>query len=248
MTRTEAAVLALRLAGLYLMLAALLQMADMAIIRISWSIPAHENWLLWPVASVLVRAIAGVVLFQLAPRLARVMADGDEPLRLEDHSVIGAIAIRLVGIVCWDAALSSAPSIAPDFQRGDWVYVAVQVGVMLVVLALGTWLFFSAPTLAVRLFGRRAGRPDSPSVACLASIVFSAAGLWIVASALPVLATELVKCFQYAQEGWSYRWGDLIAAGVRVALGTCVFLGSGGVARVWHRLSTAGLQHRNDPA
>lgn len=245
MTRTEVAALALRLAALYLVMAALIQVSDLAIFYVVWMNNEAAS-LLGAAAPGLVRAILGVGIFLAAPRVARAMTDGDAPLRIEDHFVIGAIAIRLAGILLWDAALALIPSIqAPPFLS-DASDLVIPLGVMLVVAALGTWLFLSAPALGAKLFGSRAGRGDSPSVPCLASVAFSAVGLLIVANSLPALATAIGECIEMTRAGWNYRWGDLLAAGGRVTLGTFVFLGAGVVARVWHKLSTAGLQHRSD--
>jgi len=253
MTRTGVAALSLRLAGLYLMLGTLMELSNLAIFSVAWvDGDGSQDGLLAYVVWILVRAVSGVLLFLAAPRLARVVSDGDEPLRLEDHSVIGTIAIRLAAIVLWDAALALIPSLEPQPSRDpDSMYMVVPLASMLVLAGLGAWLFVSAAGLGARVFGSRAASPATTSTARLASIAFSAVGLWILASNLPGFATSAASLITLALDGeFGLRsgWVEVLASGIRVALGTFLFLGAGGVAHVWHTLSTAGLRQRNNTA
>ncbi len=250
MTRTEVAVLALRLTALYLILAAVIQLSDVAIFA-AGGITEEESrlYFLGLLRSTLVRALLGIALFVAAPRIARSMSGGDEQLRLEDHAAIGVIAVRVAAVALWDAALTMVPNImsVPTWLPSKTKF-SITLGSALAFAALGTCLFFAAPAIGRRFFGSRTGPMVTTRTSALASIAFAAIGLWIVSGALPHFATALADSLEFADVEFRHSWAEVITAGFRVALGTFLFVGGGAVAHLWHKLSTAGLLRRNGAA
>ncbi len=251
MTRTDSTALALRIAALYLCVKAFFQVTSAA----TFAVPSPlfegvESILAGQVVAALLLASAGIALFLAAPALARRTTGGDAQLELQDRAAIGSIALRVAGVVAWDAALQRLPAVSLTANTAPWVYFTVQVAVVVLFAGVGTWLFVCAPALGARWFGSTPGTATR-SASILPSIAFAAVGLFVLLDALPMFALSMVDVVRQVDSyatGLTSSWRELISSLLRLVLGGALLIGSGGVARLWERLSAAGLNRRNDAA
>jgi len=251
MTRTDIAALALRIAALYVCVHAFFQATSAAsfAVQISQFEGADTALAAYVVAAVLL-AIAGIALFRAAPTLARRMTSADAQFQLQDHAAIGSIALRLAGVVAWDAALQRLPAVSLTAATAPWTYFSVQIAVVVLFAGVGTWLFACAPALAERWFGS-ARRMATTSGSILPSLAFAAVGVFVLLDALPVFLLSVVAVASDVRSqatGLTPIWRELIASLMRLVLGGALILGGGAAARLWERLSTAGLNRRSDAA
>lgn len=251
MTRTDTAALALRIAALYLWVNALFVVASAAaLVPDLGEIPWAGSWIRSYASSAVLLAVVGILLFRAAPGLAQRMAGGSEPMQLVDRSAVGSIALRVAGVVLWSAALENLPAVTLTANVDPWMHFAVRVAIVVVYAAVGSWLFVRAPALGERWFGSSA-RASTASGSVLPSLAFAAVGLFVLVSALPVFVVSVLDVVEHADQygsGLTLNWRELIASTLRVALGTYLFVGGGALGRLWERLSTAGLNRRNDAA
>lgn len=251
MTRTDTAALALRIGALYLGLNVLLLLTHAGSLALDLGVSYGGGALLLGyLGAAVLLVLAGVLLFHAAPKLARRMAGGDEDLQLEDRSAIGSIALRLAGVILWDAALQRLPSVTLTANTSPWAYFAGHVAIVLVLVGFGTWLFVCAPAIGERWFGS-SPRATTASAAILPSIAFAAVGLLLLVNALPSFILSVIDVIQHADlyaSGLSSSWRELISSALRVAFGTVLFVGGGATTRLWERLSKAGLKRENDAA
>lgn len=251
MTRTDIAALALRIAALYLCVSAFFQ--ALSAVSIIVQLPQFDDAQSFIAAYAIdaaLLAIAGIVLFVAAPTLARRTTSGEAQLQLHDHAAIGAIALRVAGVVAWDAALRQLPAVSLTDPTAPWMYFSVQVGVVVLFAGVGTWLFARAPVLAERWFDS-SRRTSATSASILPMLAFAAVGMFVLLDALPMFLMSVVTIARdtdsYAT-GLTANWRELISSLLRLVLSGALILGSGGVARLWERLSTAGLNRPGNVA
>jgi len=251
MTRTDIAALALRIAALYLCVHAFFQATSAASFAVQLPhFEGIESVLAGYVVAAVLLAIAGIALFRVAPTLARRMTGGDAHLELEDRAAIGSIALRLAGVFAWDAALQRLPAISLTAATAPWSYFTVHIAVVVLFAGVGTWLFAWAPALAERWFGS-SRRTATTSASILPALAFAAVGVFVLLDALPMFllsAATVASDVDSHAPGLTPIWRELISSLLRLVLSGALILGGGTVARLWERLSTAGLNRRSDAA
>lgn len=261
MARSGIALLALRLTALWVALNTVFSAMSLASLLVNWSTfgeHAPDHFRLVTAVAVTLQGILAIVIYVAAPRLAASLSG--EPLAdpIEDRLAIGALALRIFGILLWARALPILPRLlrtpASEFipQSGfPWI----EFGVLVLLAGLGTLLVVWPTAWSRRLFKTSADRAEATSL-LVQAIAFSVLGLWILADVLPEILGSLINAMSGVDRlpGWStpdsitVHWPSVIANGLRLALGLLLLFGSGTFARAWHRLRTAGLPQSNASA
>lgn len=245
------ATLALRLAAVYVWIQALLQVFLLsALLSFRAQIDPAASLTGWLV-SFFGQLALGAILWFASRALARRVLGTEERQPLRDAVEIGSLALRLAGIWLLDETFRRAPqllSLARTAQAG-----AHGPGLPAEFAALGVLVLAA---LVLLIGGRRIAKWSFPKptraepvTATLQPIAFGVLGLGILASALPSLATELVRSRWGSEEGSLFGlmsantgWPVDTSLLIRVILGAALFLGSGPLTRFWRWAHTAGLE------
>lgn len=254
MTRSGIALVALRIVSVYVAVNVLLALVELP----AWiGMPELDEGapnLWWGIGAVLVlKSLLAWVIWRSAPRLARSMGEDEPTERAEDRLAIGALTLRIVGILLLDqwfgqiVALLGRISGSGAGARAGEPWLAAVVVVSLGTIAL--WLVVKPTTLSQRLFGRIA-TGDGAKSALIQAIAFSVLGLVMVVHVLPDIAeqtslssrTESLFGLTSSTTGFGDYWTWPSAANfVRLAVGILLFAGGGALASLWQRLRTAGV-------
>lgn len=157
---------------------------------------------------------------------------------------VAVVGIRLLGIYLLIQLLLLLPEAADRWA--DPARPAMPVTLTILAgLLMAAWLWFGVRTLAgwvvpsrtaQSLADEQAGEPIGPAGAA----AFSAAGLLLLGWALPDLLAQAIVHYEAPPGGREETLLPLAVAGLRVALGVLIMLGSAGLARTIHHLRRAG--------
>lgn len=257
MTRSNVTLLVLRLFAIFLWLVALLGLSNLGFFLGDWS-GLGENELdrstvtgLW--ISIGFTIGLGLLLFALAPALARRMFPGDALLDSGELQHVGVLALQIAGVLLWNHALARAGSItsflAHTHLGADWTRFDIQVGCTLGLVLAGWACFFRADALARALF-RTSATPQRPAAAAhIARAAFAVVGISILAKSTPELAVQLSAAGSSSFSWTSVRANESpLTEALRVLLGLALVFGSGPIASFWHWARHAGLDARERKA
>lgn len=247
MTRRQLALLAIRLLALWFAVRCAFSVTSLLGILLPPREGADIPSTLIGMGAISLALTAGwsVFLFWAAPRLARFLSDDEMSGAPEDRLAIGAIALRVVGLLFVDEALGHALGIFAGLAGGDpHGITAANVLAGVLVGGLAATLILGAAPIARRLFGSAAS-DDQPITTTLQAVAFSIVGLAIAVSAGLHLVeglgprSESASLFglSYAADGdreFRSSWPDVMN-GVRLLLGAGLCLGSARLALAWHR-------------
>lgn len=166
--------------------------------------------------------------------------------------VVAVVAVKIVGLYCLVQALPFLYLIPADaillFRGPSFGAIDIIVNLLdpTLYLVAGILIIRRANWIATRVLGfeeptAEEVRPRAPGRR-LQAIAFSVLGVWFVIGGL----TEAVRLFVQARTYAEYSDSDviqsvfdepapLVAAGVQLALGLCLFFGSRQLASFWHR-------------
>lgn len=248
-----AALLVVRLLAVYFAVLAVLDATSLTFYLVQvdgFASGTRESWALASAITIGLDLLTALLLFFFSPRIARSVSPAGPSQSNADVSALGPLALRLAGIFVVNSGLQHLPRIV-----GEWKYLVleesrenfIQAGLLfLTVLGLGCGLILAAKPLARKLFG---SAPDAnrEASALAQAVGFSIVGLYFVTLSVPGLVER-------AYVGLSSRVSDTYLAPMpsaartavaievlRVAFGLGIFFTSGMLARMWHRLRTAGL-------
>jgi hypothetical protein len=235
MSRYDVAVLSFRILALYFLFEVVQGLSQLvAIVTTQWTEPFPA--VSWSVPPVLLAAL-GVLLFWKAPAIARRMFRGDEPMSTTNRPEIGALALRICGILLFAGFLTRSGRLL-DIQvlpSAIWVLASALPG------AIGVLLFFAAPWLSRRMFGA----PLKPMAAALyahvQAVTFSVLGIWLLVTSLSTLAESVRERIQLGEWGRE-SWSQITLA----ALGLLLFVGGVGLSAFWYWIRHAGLKAHAD--
>jgi hypothetical protein len=229
MTRFDVAVLAFRILALYFLFEALRGLAQLLVILTgNWTEPVPA--LAWSVELALLAAL-GVLLFLLAPRIARGLFKGDEPMSTANRPEIGALALEVCGILLFAGSIAHWNQVLGS--EGHWTWILPG--------AIGAALFLGATPFARRLFGAPLKPLAAPLHAHLQAVTFSVLGIWLLVSSLSALSGSVSE--RVLLDGWSRTvWAQAATA----LLGLVLFLGGAGLSAFWYWVRHAGLGARTD--
>jgi len=200
--------------------------------------------------SIGLQALLGILIWLASAPLAR-WTFGSEPDRpLRGSAELGALALRIVGLLCLDAMLHETWNVIFKAQQSsithDRLGLGGEITAVAIVAALAAALLLGGGRLARRMFPSE----ETPrSIATeLQPVAFSVLGLVILMNAVPVLVSNLASIRSWAEDspGAYFSGEDRFAAMhlaslLRVALGFGLFLGGPPIARAWRWIQTAGL-------
>ncbi len=179
-------------------------------------------------------AALGAALFQWAPAIARSLFRGDEPMSTANRPEIGALALKVCGVLLFAECLSRSTQLL-ETQRS----LPGNLASALLLGACGVLLFFAAPWLSRRLFGAPVKQLAAPLLAHIQAVTFSVLGIWILVTALAALAECVRDRIQFDVWGRE-EWGQVAKA----VLGLLLFAGGAGLSAFWCWLRRAGLAPR----
>lgn len=255
MTRAEVYALFLRLTAVYLWVLALGDLVNIGYFLVWASEPGAAVGI--PLAAFLVPfaafAVLGTILFFASPFLAAKLGDGYVPASMEDPVGVGAIGLRIAAILILQRAVATISHALSQIHfaqaGGRWSAVWAYAAVALVLGATSVWLFVRAEAIARRHFGRPAVDLRVGAAPLLQAVAFSVVGLWILAALLPDLirfGEVSYLTMQAASDGppsyLRWDWTQTVDALIRLALGLGLFFGGSGLAGLWYRTRTAGLE------
>jgi hypothetical protein len=242
------ATFALRLAAIYVWIQAL---GQVFLVSTLLSIGQHGGPLVdgWAFAATFLPEVTlGAILWLASRALAPRVLGTEERLPLRGAAEIGSLALRLAGIWLLDETLQRAPRVLFLVQAGGTASKVPAEAAALGVLALATLVLLVGGGWIAKRFFPSAERAGSVA-ASLQTVAFGVLGLAILASALPALATELVRSGWFTEDGSTFglmsassAWTHDTASLLRVILGLALFLGSGPLTRFWRWAHTAGLE------
>lgn len=232
MTRFDVAVLSFRILALYFLFLAVwsgISILGMLIGGGSDRIP--ELYILVLLA---MYAALGAALFKIAPAIGRSLFRGDEPMSTANRPEIGALALKVCGVLLFADCLSRSSQLLETYR-------SFAGGLMSTLLlgACAALLFFAAPSLSRRLFGAPVKPLAAPLLAHVQAVTFSVLGIWLLVSALAVLAESMGDGIRFGAWGRD-NWGQVAKA----ALGMVLFLGGAGLSAFWYWIRHAGLNPR----
>lgn len=160
---------------------------------------------------------------------------------------LGRLGLKLFGV--W-TALETIAWLLGVFQlytgRSDPPRAWLVVGYLLpaAVYALLTWLLLAqAERLLMWLFPEKKLASLTLPSERFQAIVFSVMGLYLIVQSIPTLLIALVIPRLVPTLGnrddFRVGYGPLVYSLLRLAIGSCLFLGSEGLARLWHRMRAA---------
>jgi hypothetical protein len=171
---------------------------------------------------------------------------------------LGTLAVRLFGLYCLANALTFAaylPGILLYPPRGaTWGGLLATVGAVpgVVFVLAGVLLLARTRWVVRRVFPEfAAGTGLSATGRDLQAVLFSAVGVWLVASTLPEAARLVME---YWSTGGSVPTmarrpltPETVGVIVELAAGVFLFVGARGTSALWHRLRYAGVQQGPTP-
>jgi hypothetical protein len=122
------------------------------------------------------------------------------------------------------------------------VLVASEALALFLYLGIGWWLVTRSERMSLKLFPASEATGSHLSSETFQAVVFSAAGILILSDLIPVVSriihqTALIPAGRsFLREFWNQNVESLLVFAVQLPLGLFLFLGSRGIARVWHRL------------
>jgi hypothetical protein len=172
---------------------------------------------------------------------------------MEDPVGVGSIGLRIAAILILQRAVDTVSRAFSQthFARagGHWSAVWAYAAVAVVLGATSVWLFVRADAIARRHFGRPAVDRRVGAAPLLQAVAFSVVGLWILAALLPDLIRfgEVTYLTMQAESDGPpsylrWDWTQTVDALIRLALGLGLFFGGSGLAGLWYRTRTAGLE------
>jgi len=179
-------------------------------------------------------AALGALLFKIAPAIGRSLFRGDEPMSTANRPEIGALALKVCGVLLFADCLSRSSQLLTAYRSfAGGLTSALLLG------ACGALIFFAAPSLARRLFGAPVRPMAAQLLAHVQAVTFSVLGIWVLVSALADLAESIRDGIQFDNLGRN-DWGQVAKA----ALGMALFLGGTGLSVFWSWIRSAGLSPR----
>ena len=238
MTRFDVAVLSFRILALYLWLETAIQFSSVAAILLSGAQLGQPD-MQWPILgwslTLVLSAGFGCLIFFMAHAIARRMFPGSEPMSTANRPEIGALALKVCGLLLFANSLSHVSQLFDPL----WSSSAARVVATALTVAAAACLFFAAPWLSRRMFGAPVKPLAAPLIAHVQAVTYSVVGIWLLATALPALFESMSERVQFG--GWGRgAWTQIALAG----LGLLLFVGGTGLSAFWHWMRHAGLEAR----
>jgi hypothetical protein len=163
---------------------------------------------------------------------------------------MGAIALKILGVYCliqslqvaqypllymWQGPVRAStllPMLTTFAALG--LYLGLAVALILFAGPIARWMFRDEQT--------HAAATDMPVGPYLQAVAFSILGVWLLVEGIVGLVLQITYLLN--NRGTFFSW--LIAQPcAEAALGIFLILGGPGVARLWHKLRTAGTIHND---
>lgn len=245
MTRFDVAVLSFRILALYLWLEAASTFSNLTFFLAGgfsetpgW-LGMVLGWALWMVGVVAL----GCVVFQKAPAIARRLHPGSEPMSTSSRPEIGALALKICGILLFADCLTNLGRTisigAVGLGAPGWDPGATRIAAGALTGVVGAVVFFAAPRIARRMFGAPVKPMAQPLYAHVQAVTFSVLGIWLLVRTLPEFGESLgerIRLGEWGRGGWAQL--------TLVSLGLALFLGGTGLSAFWYWVRHAGLGAR----
>jgi hypothetical protein len=160
---------------------------------------------------------------------------------------IGAIALKILGVYCVIETLQ----IMHYLMYSPWAGGGRSIGLETLAILAGFGLYlgfaaaliFFAGPIARWLFRdeqTHAAATDLPVGPYLQAVALSIVGVWVTVEGVGAIVFQIG--YRLTARGSFSAW-DIAQPGTKTVLGICLILGGPGLARLWHKLRTAGTVH-----
>lgn len=154
---------------------------------------------------------------------------------------LASLAIKLVGLYCLIQVVLHIAGASYMVLSGQMTIPALGLfyAVLSSFVALGALLIWKSEwfvrlVLAAR---KRPGPDEETEQKRLQPILFSVVGVVLVVQALPQVSFTISRYLFEEDRELGWQWPHLTGLAVQMLLGVALFLGSGGLARVWRRIN-----------
>lgn len=155
---------------------------------------------------------------------------------------LASLAIRLLGVYCLVRALASVADLTlllAIAEETSIVPLLAGIGKVLILAVMGVTMIWKSPWFARRMMrANEEARPDAEPRQ-LQAVLFSVIGVVLIVWAVPrITSITWTVASSGSEDKLSAYWNpDLVALVVQLVLGVALFVGSGGLARIWRRIN-----------